>query len=937
MMQLTDWLAQHAGHRRLLVPDFTSVRWVSSQLAQQGVATLGLRVEVESDVRLAAADPFPAYWPESRRLRAVSDALKRLPENPWHTFSDDSAVRRALLQACRLWFARTTDATPTTPRDATIVQLANALQAAAPPRPATPFRTAADEAPCLTVRTLQQRMGVQVHESSVVPLPARRVECPNPETEVAFMSREIIARQTDATVFCAPHDVARWVNRLRAHGAPVRASLPLASAGGAVEVWLASALAVVTQDYITLEELTDALLSRAAIHDEQQADTLQAARSNLAGQRRRRGTREQWTKRIQAQATRLVSQLSGKEDADAAEVDLQRAAFEKQRIERAETWLTQRLNQLGECRTPQTFLEWLQKNRVAKFPSAEENLFFRAFCDQLITLQSPSFKPEDLYLLDDVRARIGYSSQWIDDIPESTQGPVIEVVPWGTVYDATGRDCWLTGLDSWPPAPSTTSLFTAQFEAQAGMHDAVAEFNERMHDLNLLLHTGQAQALSWRVTDASGSAVPLGPWVASLPHASQGVTRIGLNELSPAADATPCSVWEHRVRWPVAKDDLRLRVHATSQQHVPAITPFTGQLGVRVQQEQFSISSLQSWAGCPWRYFAERLLGARDPDLLDDTWDHRETGTIVHNVLEKWLQQEIGSKTHPRDEANTRLLTGSIQIIAEHVHNKHAADLFDPVVVNTTANRWKEELAAWATDRQTRAINAKDELKFWQVPGKVVELEKEIAPTKNPFLLRLSDDVMLPLAGRIDLLEQLADNEYAIVDFKTGEAVSENNLHRQIAGGLHLQLPLYAMALKQQQNQDIVAARLEFVTRKTKKFPVAALSFTDDQKYLDPTGNPAQETPLQVAARFAALYMKLIRSGYFPLTSRGNTSAAPAAWRTPGGAKNAERLQQIDVHYTVKPEEKTGEKKESKEEKEPRGKKEPAAKKQKNGAQQETP
>jgi hypothetical protein len=62
------------------------------------------------------------------------------------------------------------------------------------------------------------------------------------------------------------------------------------------------------------------------------------------------------------------------------------------------------------------------------------------------------------------------------------------------------------------------------------------------------------------------------------------------------------------------------------------------------------------------------------------------------------------------DEANTRLLTGSIQIIAEHVHNKHAADLFDPVVVNTTANRWKEELAAWATDRQTRAINEKDKL-----------------------------------------------------------------------------------------------------------------------------------------------------------------------------------------------------------------------------------
>ena len=74
MTQLTQWLAQHAGHRRLLVPDFTSVRWVSSQLAQQGVATLGLRVEVESDVRLNAADPFPAYWPESRRLRAVSDA-----------------------------------------------------------------------------------------------------------------------------------------------------------------------------------------------------------------------------------------------------------------------------------------------------------------------------------------------------------------------------------------------------------------------------------------------------------------------------------------------------------------------------------------------------------------------------------------------------------------------------------------------------------------------------------------------------------------------------------------------------------------------------------------------------------------------------------------------------------------------------------------------
>ena len=191
----------------------------------------------------------------------------------------------------------------------------------------------------------------------------------------------------------------------------------------------------------------------------------------------------------------------------------------------------------------------------------------------------------------------------------------------------------------------------------------------------------------------------------------------------------------------------------------------------------------------------------------------------------------------------------------------------------------------------------------------------------------------LPLAGRIDLLEQLDENQYAIVDFKTGAAVSENALHKDIAGGLHLQLPLYAMALKQQQNLDIVAARLEYVVRKDKTFRVAALSFTDDQKYLDPTGNPAQETPLQVAARFAALYMKLIRSGYFPLTSRGSTSTAPTAWRTPGGANSTGRLQQIDVHYTVKPKEK----KEPAEKKEPRAKKEPTAKKQKNGAQQENP
>ena len=116
------------------------------------------------------------------------------------------------------------------------------------------------------MRTLQQHMGVQVDPDSETPqseYAGMRVECPNPETEVAFMSREIIARQEKATVFCAPQDVARWVNRLRAHGAPVRASLPLASAGGAVEVWLASALAVVTQEYITLDELTDALLSRA--------------------------------------------------------------------------------------------------------------------------------------------------------------------------------------------------------------------------------------------------------------------------------------------------------------------------------------------------------------------------------------------------------------------------------------------------------------------------------------------------------------------------------------------------------------------------------------------------------------------------------------------------------------------------------------------------
>jgi RecB family exonuclease len=927
MTQLTEWLAAHVGHRRLLVPDYASVKWLSHQLLQQGVPTLGLRLEVEADVRLSAADPFPAHLPESARLQAVTDALKNLPDSPWaHVVEHDRELRRQVSNTCLHVWAAPTMVQPTMPRDRELLRLADAVKRLAPAQPAGAHRVPPDDAPILTLRWLRELQG-PVSEARPRPAgatnPVQRLQCANPETEAAVISRMILERRKNATVFCDARDIGRWVARFRAHGAPVRALLPLASAGGRAEKWLAALLAVVTQPRISLDDLQGALLSTIAWDPDVTDEWAGNVRNLIRGLRRRGGSLQQWRQRISALAKWQIRQGESRAQRHAEPEELQQWERTKAGIGEAEAWLTERLQQLALVGTPAALLSWIGEHRKRKFASAEEGLFSRIFTERLGALPDATLQPADMRVLDDVRAQIGYSAEWIDEIPATPDGPVVDVVPWGTLYDRTGRELWLTGLDAWPPAPSSMTLLTQEFEKSSGIHDATAEFRSRIDDMTWLLNSGQVQGLSWRVCDASGAVLPQGAWMAILPNVQQGVRRVGLNELTVKSEhgQVPLSAWEYDVLWPVQKPELRVRVHATCRQHLPGTTPFTGDLGVRVTPQNYSVSSLQQYGRFPWQYFAERLLGAKEVRDNDDTWDAMETGTALHAILEDVLKNEIGDEVLPTCDEGLNALKARLEKRVLEIFKDTARDLLPGPVLETTAARWTVELQTWAGDRHRRAHNLPNQkLEPWQIPGRIMALEYEIAPYDNPFPLKLNDGTILPMVGQIDAVEQQVTQGVAaeppafmVVDFKTGS--SQNQAEKDIATGTHLQLPLYALALQQKDQRHMISARLEGLKRGGKgSFSTITIPLADDARYasFDQAGaTSGSASATAIASHYASLFMKMIQGGSFPLAPRTPLSryAQTDYFRTIPAADDHQRLEQLPVLWKAPKKEKNAAKK----------------------------
>jgi RecB family exonuclease len=254
---------------------------------------------------------------------------------------------------------------------------------------------------------------------------------------------------------------------------------------------------------------------------------------------------------------------------------------------------------------------------------------------------------------------------------------------------------------------------------------------------------------------------------------------------------------------PLAAANPRLRrgFHALSARAEPRFTEFDGVIGARPGLElnpdrPLSPSRIEAWAQCPFRYFLANLLRLRKRDAPEaiDTIEARERGSLVHKVLEDFIQQ-MPQRTSPdqpwsadeREQARAMTLAACDDV-------QQAGKTGRPLL-------WQLERARIVREVE-RTLDADERIR---AERRLTTLETEVnfgrgAGDRYPALTLDLGGTEVTFRGQIDRIDTAAgpDGEVVVYDYKTGSAKSFSGLEDDpVLQGTKIQLAIYALAAEQ--------------------------------------------------------------------------------------------------------------------------------------------
>ena len=213
----------------------------------------------------------------------------------------------------------------------------------------------------------------------------------------------------------------------------------------------------------------------------------------------------------------------------------------------------------------------------------------------------------------------------------------------------------------------------------------------------------------------------------------------------------------------------------------PAEAPmFHGYAGTQ-RDRTWSVSAVETFLGCPFKFFARYVLRLEEEPEDEVTLDPRKQGEIVHGVFERFFS-EWQAKGH-------RAIT---------VDNLHLArELFQAVVDRELGDVGDAEAALERTRLlgSPAAAGLGDAVFRMEAerPIPVVErlLEFKLTP---PFSITTNGGVrVVPLRGKLDRIDLLDDGTFRLIDYKLGWPPDK---------GTALQLPIYGLWAEQQLTRE---------------------------------------------------------------------------------------------------------------------------------------
>jgi ATP-dependent helicase/DNAse subunit B len=223
---------------------------------------------------------------------------------------------------------------------------------------------------------------------------------------------------------------------------------------------------------------------------------------------------------------------------------------------------------------------------------------------------------------------------------------------------------------------------------------------------------------------------------------------------------------------PLAREGMEHRLSRT-----PGDAPaFHGTVTPDSRSMSFSVSGLETYLDCPFKYFAQRVLRLDEEPDDEEVMDPRKQGQFVHAVFEEFFKEW--------QHAGHRAITpGNLDM---------ARDMFTAV-----ADRLLEKLPmAEAGLERTRLLGSPAAAGLGEAVFRM-EAERPVAVVVRLLEEKLEGDFTfatadgprtVALKGKVDRLDLLQDGTFRLIDYKLGRAPSRSRA---------LQLPIYSICAEQ--------------------------------------------------------------------------------------------------------------------------------------------
>jgi len=272
--------------------------------------------------------------------------------------------------------------------------------------------------------------------------------------------------------------------------------------------------------------------------------------------------------------------------------------------------------------------------------------------------------------------------------------------------------------------------------------------------------------------------------------------------------------------------------------------------------KEFSITELETYAQCPFKYFLNYIIQPQIEEEIEEDIQRNEFGLIVHQILYQFLSKLKNENRNFYEELKNNFdgLSNEITEVAKDIL-KHF-ERFNPFFFLT------EEIILGSNKRKS-------------ILEEFLNLEKELVETENlsfnPFEFEKTivqsfnlDETEFKLKGKIDRIDiDEKENSFKVIDYKTGKLPERKDYKDKTS----LQLPLYLILVERyfkSVDKNLNIADAEFIRLSpSKKDNIERKSFIND--YLEEEVDIKNE--LDEVLKTIATLIQNIKGGKFNLTT----------------------------------------------------------------------